>query len=194
MALNYHIQELPDMHGGKQKLYPKVETYTVFDNQKMVKQISMHSGLQEGVVMAVLNVLPAALKRILLEGHTCKIDGFGTFSVSLTYDAGGDVSISRLNLKTDPDFLSQLREEAELVKIQTEVVKVARSKGRLQQRYDLLAQWLDKHSGITLQEYANLMGVSASTASRELKMLCADKRYGIASKGAGAWKKWVKVG
>lgn len=182
------------MHGGKQKLYPKVETYTVFDNQKMMKQISMQCGLQEGVVMAVLNALPATLKRILLEGHTCKIDGFGTFSVSLSFDAGGDVAISRLNLKADPDFLSQLREEADLVKVQTDVVKVARSKGHLPQRYERLVQWLDKHSGITLQEYANLMGVSASTASRELKKLCADKRYGIASRGVGAWKKWVKAG
>ena len=194
MPLNYHIQEMPsDMYGGEQKLYPKVETYTVFDNEKMMQQIAVQSGLQEGVVMAVLKALPGTLKRILLEGHTCKIDGFGTFSVSLSYDAGGAVGISRLNLKTDPDFLTKLREEAELVKVQTGVVKVARSKGNLQKHYELLAKWLEKHAGITLQEYANLVGVSTSTASRELKKLCADRRYAIASKGSGAWKMWVRT-
>lgn len=194
MSLNYHIQEMPsEMYGSEKKLFPKVETYTVFDNQKMVKRISMESGIQEGAVTAVLNALPAALKRILLEGHTCKIDRLGTFSVSLSYNADGDVAISRLNLKADPDFLSQLRAEADLVKVQTEVVRVSRSKGRLSQRYELLMQWLERHSGITLQEYANLVGVSTSTASRELKSLCEDRRYGIACKGTGAWKQWVKA-
>ena len=194
MSLNYHIQELPpDMHDGEQKLYPRVETYTVFDNPKMVKRISMEAGVQEGLVMAVLKALPGALKNILLEGHTCKIDGLGSFSVSLSFGADGGVEVSRLNLKTDPEFLSALREEAELVKVQTEVVKVARAKGHFQEHYVLLKEWLDKHPNITLQKYAQLMGVSAATASRELKRMCADKESGISSKGAGAWKVWVKT-
>lgn len=194
MSLNYHIQELPsDMQGGKQKFYPRVETYTVFDNPKMVKRISVESGVQEGLVMAVLNALPRALKNILLEGHTCKIDGFGSFSVSLSFGADGGVEVSRLNLKTDPEFLSALRDEAELVKVQTEVVKVARAKGHFQEHVGLLQKWLDKHPSITLQQYARLAGVSSATASRELKRMCADKSYGISCKGAGAWKVWVKT-
>lgn len=194
MSLNYHIQELPpDMHGGEQKLYPRVETYTVFDNPKMVKRISVESGVQEGLVMAVLNALPSALKNILLEGHTCKIDGFGSFSISLSFGADGEVAVSRLNLKADPEFLSALRGEAELVKVQKEVVRVARAKGHFQEHYERLKEWLDKHPGITLQKYAQLMGVSSATASRELKRMCGDKAYGIASKGVGAWKVWVKT-
>ena len=92
MAINYHIQELPDMHNGKQKLFPKAETYTAFNNRKMVKRIALESGLQEGAVLAVLDALPKALKNILLEGHTCKIDGLGTFSLSLSFNEEGRVT------------------------------------------------------------------------------------------------------
>ena len=192
MAINYHIQELPDMHNGKQKLFPKAETYSTFNNKKMVKRIALESGLQEGAVLAVLDALPKALKNILLEGHTCKIDGFGTFSLSLSFNEDGRVGINRMNLKVDSNLIGELREEAQFNKVQSDVVLVASSKRDFAKHVELLSEWLTLHESITLQEYANLIRTSTSTASRELKKICAIEESKITSSGIGARKIWVK--
>lgn len=193
MSLNYHIQELPKMRGEEQRVFPKLETYNMFDNEKMVERIALESGLQEGAVMAVLNALPKALKNILLEGHTCKLDGIGSFSLSLTFDDEKEVTIKKLNLKVDTDFMEELRREAEFEKVQQEVVMVKPSKGRIEEHAALACEWLETHPFITLQEYAYLAGVSTTTASRELKFICQNPRFGIASKGYKQNKVWVKL-
>lgn len=192
MSLKYYIQELPRMRDEKQQVFPKLETYNAFDNEKMIKRIALESGLQEGAVMAVLDALPRALKNILLEGHTCKLDGIGTFSLSLAFNKGHEVTINKLNLKIDTEFMKELRKEAEFEKIQQEVVTVGPSKGHISEHAALAHKWLESHPFITLQEYANLTGVAPSTASRELKKICNNPSYGISSKGAGPTKIWVR--
>lgn len=180
------------MHNGKQKLFPKAETYTAFNNRKMVKRIALESGLQEGAVLAVLDALPKALKNILLEGHTCKIDGLGTFSLSLSFNKEGRVGINRMNLKVDSNLIGEIREEAQFNKVQSDVVSVASSKRNFTQHVEMLSEWLTLHESITLQEYANLIGTSTSTASRELKKICTMEDSKITSSGIGARKIWVK--
>jgi len=191
MSLKYYIQELPRMRDEKQQVFPKLETYNAFDNEKMIKRIALESGLQEGAVLAVLDALPKALKNILLEGHTCKLDGMGTFSLSLTFDENHEVTINKLNLKIDTDFIKELRKEAVLEKVRQEVVEVGSSKGCINQHVELVHKWLETHPFITLQEYANLTKVSPSTASRELKEICNHLSYGISQKGEGIRKIWV---
>ena len=147
MSLNYHLQELPNLHEGTKKHFPKLDTYTAFGNKKMVQRIALESGMQEGAVLAVLDALPKALKNILLEGHTCKIDGLGTFSLSLTFD-DKEVGIKRLNMKVDQTFIKELREEAEFVKTQSEIVPVASSKGRVEDHLKVLHTWFQTHDRI----------------------------------------------
>lgn len=192
MALNYHLQELSNLHYVTKKHIPKLETYTIFDNKKMVKRIALESGLQEGAVMAVLDALPKALKDILLEGHTCKIDGLGTFSLSLTFDDDEKVGVNHLNLKIDRTFIKELREDAELVMTQSKIVPIVSSKNHIEEHLKELQTWFQTHNSITLQEYANLNGLSRSTASRELKQISSDPANGIAVVGNATRKVWVR--
>lgn len=192
MPLNYHIQELSLRRDEGKQTFPKLETYNAFDNKKMIERIALESGLQEGVVMAVLEALPKALKNILLEGHTCKLDGIGTFSLSLTFDENKEVAISKLNLKIDAELIKELRKEAVFEKVQQEVVAVNPSKSCISEHVALAHKWLETHPFITLQEYSNLTGVALSTASRELKVICNNPDYGISSKGEGPRKFWIK--
>lgn len=136
--LNYHIQELPDLHEGEEKHFPKLTTYSQFAGRKMVKCIAMEAGVHEGVVMATLDALPRALNSILLEGHTCKIDSLGIFSLSLSFDQGLQPQISRLNLKVDPTFMKELREEARFTRTDNNVVAIKPSKGHLEEHLHLL--------------------------------------------------------
>ena len=191
MSLKYHIQELHDLQGGGRKLYPKLERYSTFGNGRIVERISLESGIREASVAAVLSSLPDALKAFLLEGHTVKIDGFGTFSLSLTSDSLGEPVISRLNLKPDPEFIDRLRSEALFEKSKPEVVAVSRAKGHFEEHLALLRSWMQTHRSITLQEYACLTGISASSASRELKRISNDPSNRIAPTGPTVNRCWV---
>ena len=225
--LNYHIQELPDLHEGDQTLFPKLTTYSQFAGRKMIKRIAMEAGVHEGVVMVTLDALPRALKSILLEGHTCKIDSLGIFSLSLSFKPSNssnpsnlsntsnnpvpeqsrktnssnhpEVMISRLNLKVDPTFMKELREEARFTRTDSNVVAIKPSKGHLEEHLHLLLDWFKSrttdthpHPTITLQEYATLTGVSRSTASRELKQITSHPEWGITTEGQGNRKVWVQ--
>ncbi len=190
MSLKYHIQELPDLHGGERKLYPKLERYSSFGNDKIVERISLESGIRESSVAAVLDSLPDALTAFLLEGHTVKIDGFGTFSLSLTSNRQGEPVISRLNLRSDPEFIDRLRGEASFEKSKPEVVAVSCAKDHFEEHLALLRGWMQTHRSITLQEYANLAGISASSASRELRRICKDPSNHIAPSGPTVNRCW----
>lgn len=197
--LNYHIQELPDLHEGDEKLFPKLTTYSQFAGRKMIRRIAMEAGVHEGVVMATLDALPRALKHILLEGHTCKIDSLGIFSLSLSFDPNKQPQISRLNLKVDPTFMKELREEARFTRTDNNVVAVKPSKGHLEEHFHLLTEWFNIHTTRTnphphliLQDYANITGVSRSTASRELKQITCHPEWGITTEGQGSRKVWVR--
>lgn len=191
--LNFYIQELPNMHDGEEKVFPKLSTYNQFDNKKMIKRIAMEAGINEGVVMATLDAIPKALKNILLEGHTCKIDGLGTFSLSLSFDGTMNPQVSRLNLKVDSEFMRELREKARFTKTNSEIVGVKASKGHIEEHLELALQWLCNHPFITLQDYANITGVSTSTASRELKQITENPESAITTEGKGNRKVWVNA-
>ncbi|MCQ2329164.1 MAG: hypothetical protein MJZ93_01230 [Paludibacteraceae bacterium] len=203
--LNYHIQELPDLQQDSEDIvFPKLDSYSQFDNKKMIRRIAMEAGVKEGVVMATLIALPHALKNILLEGHTCKIDGLGTFSLSLAFEPKTNedgtnesnhrkVMINRLNLKVDSAFLSELREEAQFDWKDSRIVAVSSSKGQLEEHLRLAIKWFDTHPTLTLQEYAKLIGISRSAASRELKRITGNPDSGISTQGQGNRKVWVSV-
>ena len=193
MPIKYHVQQLPQMRQGEQAQYPVPETYTQFDNKRMVARIAMESGIQDGAILGTLNGLPKALKAFLLEGHSCKIDGLGTFSLSLEFDKNRQVSIKRLNLKIDQEFMQELQKEAEFVMSTPDVVQAAPSKGHRDEHFALLAKWLDHHTQITLQEYANLINVSTATASRELNYFASNSQYGITGSGPTNRKCWIKT-
>ena len=211
--LNYHIQELPDLHEGDEGpstatgqakltsriLFPKLTSYSQFAGRKMIKRIAMESGVHEGVVMATLDALPRALKSILLEGHTCKIDSLGIFSLSLSFDQSQQPQVSRLNLKVDPTFMKELREEARFARTDSDVVAVKPSKGHLEEHLRIVQEWFahhttpaNPHPSLTLSQYATLTGVSRSTASRELKQITTHPEWDITAEGTGNRKVWVK--
>lgn len=192
MAIRYHIQELPDMRDGEQAQFPVYETYNQFDNKAMTDRIALESGIQKGAVLGTLSALPSALKNFLLEGHSCKIDGFGTFSLSLTFDKNKQVRVKGLNIKIATEFMQMLQKEAEFELSQSEVVRVSASKGHRDEHFALLDKWLDKHSQITLQEYANLTGVSTASASRELRYFCDNADYNLTSTGHSNRKFWTR--
>lgn len=191
MSINYQIQELPDALEGERRTYPRPLTYTQFGHKKMASRIAMESGVQRGVVEAVLTGLPDAIKNILLEGHTVKINGLGTFSLSLAFQ-GNEVTISRLNFKPDPNLLQTLRTKADLIKVEKDTIPISRTKDKLEVHTRLAMQHLAIHPVLFLQDFANLIHASTSTASRQLHKISSLPDSPITHIGTGNRTVWVK--
>ena len=84
----YVLKEMAKGMGkGDSALYPKLQIYNMFENDKVVKYIHEYSpAFSEGVIRGVLDALAHTMKSVLPMGHSMKIDGLGVFSLSLGFD------------------------------------------------------------------------------------------------------------
>lgn len=206
---NYYLQEMGDMdNDGQTRVYPKVEVYSQISKEDFIKSIRQRSGVfSEGVVEGIFITLADCMKNWLSEGHTVKIEGLGTFSLSLRFaDGKGNdtsaeltnkrrvrhVEVRGLNFKADPDLVKELRMETKLQRKMTGVRQLKKKIYSMEEKHQRALEKIMQQGFITLQQYANLNNVSRTTASKELRALCKDPKSGIGSQGQASHKIWMK--
>ncbi len=204
---NYVIKEMPEGmgNGKKGRIFPKMLVYTEYDYDKVVELIHNYSpAFSEGTVRGVLDTLSEVMKTYLPMGHTMKIDNLGVFSLALQFSdnpAEDDkqdepkmkyrrVEAKGVNFKVDKKLVDDINRDNtfERASYNPSTTSPYTPEERLQRAF----RHIDKHGFITLQDYANLNGLSSSSASRELAKFVADPTSGITDKGAGSHKVWVK--
>ncbi|MBR1792795.1 MAG: hypothetical protein IJ764_04065 [Bacteroidales bacterium] len=67
----------------KQKWMPAVASVSSVSTRKLASDIEKESTVSIADIMAVLYALPGVVRRYLAEGHTVKLDGMGTFRLSI---------------------------------------------------------------------------------------------------------------
>lgn len=209
---NYVIKEMPTGmgNGSDGKVFPKMQVYTEFDYDKVVELVNTYSpAFSEGTIRGVLDTLTVVMKNVLPMGHTMKIDNLGVFSLSLEFadekaetenqqEAQGTepkkkyrhVRAKGVNFKVDKKLVKEINKENSFER--TPSNPTAPSPYSLEERLQRALSHIDKHSFITLQEYANLNRLNYSSASRELSKLVSNPTSGIQPKGAGSHKVWVR--
>lgn len=208
---NYMIKDMPEGMGNNKKgrVFPKMQVYTEFDNDKVVELINQYSpAFSQGTIRGVLDTLSNVMKTYLPMGHSLKIDNLGVFSLSLQFtDNKTDtntpeasqtepktkyrhVKIKGINFKADKKLVKEMNKENTFEHTSTN--SVSPSLYTPQERLQRALQHIDKNRFITLQEYANLNKLSRSSASRELASFVNDPSSGITTKGAGSHKYWVR--
>lgn len=204
---NYVIKEMPEGmgNGKKGRIFPKMLVYTEYDYDKVVELIHNYSpAFSEGTVRGVLDTLSEVMKTYLPMGHTMKIDNLGVFSLALQFSdnpAADDkqdepktkyrrVEAKGVNFKVDKKLVDDINRDNtfERASYNPATTSPYTPEERLQRAF----RHIDKHGFITLQDYANLNGLSSSSASRELAKFVANPVSGITEKGAGSHKVWVK--
>lgn len=211
---NYVLQELPEgMRNNENGLFPKIQTYTLFDYDKVVKLIHSYSpAFSEGVIRGVLDGLTTAMKSALPNGHNMKIDGLGVFSLSLGFsdeqneEASEEASkgtskkrkekyrhvcVKGINFKADKEFVLEINRETTFERDETSVRRIKKSATTPEQRLQSALLLIKKQGFITLSDYANANEMSRTAASRELKHFASDPASGIAERGAHSHKVWV---
>ena len=204
---NYILKEMPDLQKkGKRKVYPKMETYTQKTLDDLAKYIQeMGSPYNPSIIKSVVDILADAAVAWLSNGHTVKIDGLGTFSISLGFDdkKGNElkdnsdkmgyrhVKVKSLNFRPDEEIMRKLRVETELSRAEGDVVQVTKERYTKEERLVRAINHIEQHGFITLTEYANMNGLSRTVASRELKAFTNDPFCLIKVKGVAPHKTWV---
>lgn len=204
---NYILKEMPDMRNtGKRTVYPKMETYSQKTLDDLVKYIRQSgTPYDPGTIKGVVSVLADAAVTWLSNGHTVKIDGLGTFSLSLNFDdkKGNElkdnrdkmgyrhVGVKSLNFRPDEEIMRKLRDETELTRVEGGIVQLTKERYTKEERLARTLQYIEQHGFITLTEYANMNGLSRTVASRELKAFTNDPQCPIKAKGVAPHKTWV---
>ena len=204
----YKLQEMYDVRQtGERRVYPKLDAYRLLDAEEFIEK--MHSydrAISPSVIRAVLMNLSDTMKRMLSLGYTVKVDELGTFSLSLDFDddkpkvmqqaddkmAYRHVTVKNVNFKVDPSLLKDLRYETELEREMSGVKVIKKQLFTLEQRIERALAVIERDGFIGLTDYAAINNLSRTSASQELKQICANPEGPLDTKGRGSHKVWVK--
>ena len=205
---NYVLQEMSiKQENGTRKVYPRMQVYSRFDYGQVLERMLAYPGSPgKGALMAAFDMLSQILKTTLPEGHTIKIDGLGTFSLSLEFDDQKSnemvddedkmgyrhVRIKDVSFKVDPDLLLALNKEAEFTRSEADVRRLSAPKYNREERIAKALDHIDKHSFLSLTDYVRITGLSRSSASSELRSFESSADIPIKGSGVPPHKVWVK--
>lgn len=205
----YYLQEMTDMKGeGKTKVYPKLMVYSQISQEDFIKSIRSRAGIfSEGVAEGLFITMTECMTDWLSEGHTVKIEGLGTFSLSLGFidDKGNEmeneltnkrrirkVEVRGVNFKPDPELLKEVKRKTTLEREMTGVNRILPQRYSMKEKLNRALEKIDRQGFITLQQYANLNHVSRTTASRELNAFEKDPTSEITTMGQASHKIWIR--
>ena len=151
-------------------------------------------------------------------GHSMKIDGLGTFSLSLGFDtsmpsemAATDdaqqevedqvrepktkyrhICIKGINFKPDPKLLHEMNKQADFERAMQDVKVPRKCRYSTAERIEKALAIIDAHGYMTLSDYATATGLCRSAASNDLKQLVVSPDSQIATRGSHSHKVWVR--
>ena len=217
---NFILQELDrEMTDGKTIVFPKMQTYSQHDFDTVLKHMHDYAGsFSEGTMRGVIDTLVETMKRWMPMGHSMKIDGLGTFSLSLGFDtsmpserAAADdtqqeaegqandpktkyrhICIKGINFKPDPKLLHEMNKQADFERAMQDVKVPQKCRYSTGERVEKALAIIDAHGYMTLNDYATATGLCRSAASNDLKLLVASPDSQITTRGSHSHKVWVR--
>ena len=204
----YKLQEMPDVQrAGKRKVYPKMVTNRTLNLEDLTEMMkSHHRAFSPSTIEAVVMDLEDMLVEVLSMGYNVKLDGIGSFSLSLGFEDDkptemleeGDkmlyrkVGVKNVNFKVDPEMLKQLRRETDLEREMGGVKVIKKKLYSKEERIARALKVIERDGYITLTDYANINNLCRTVASEELKDLSNDANSPIDRRGNGSHKVWIK--
>ena len=203
---NYILKELnKELTDGKKVVFPKMQTYSQHDFETVLKHMQTYAGnFSEGTMRAVIDALVETMKSWMPMGHSMKIDGLGTFSLSLGFkdkDTDEDpktkyrhICIKGINFKPDAQLIAALNKQADFERAEKDVVVPKKCNYTTNERIEKAQAIIANNGFMTLSDYARATGQCRSAASNDLKQLTTLPDSPIATRGSGSHKVWVRRG
>lgn len=203
--MDYFMQEMPDMQGtGEKRFYPKAKHVNCIPHDTIVSLFTTNTLMPKNSIEAVMRELPEVLNEYLQNGHSVKIDGFGTFDLilgMLSEDEMEDrdkvnanqsgVYIKKINFLPDRRWLNRLRATTKLTlaKGQRQVSDTFMS---LEERRKVALSIIEEKGFLQVRDYMVRTGLGRTKATRELNAFCHEAESGIKAEGNGSHKVYVK--
>ena len=204
MYAKYIKQEIADLNGmGRTQAYYKMKLRPM-NYRWFVSQCAREGRMDESTILGVLSLVSEKLALCIAEGFSVKLEGIGTFSAKLgvrddmlqdAFEPGesernaSTIQVTGVAYRADSDLISNTSEKCYLKK--GGVSRLHKSKYTLEQRIQLACDYLKTHAYMRVPDYAELTGLSRSTATLELRKLARNRTAGIVSNGERSHKIYV---
>lgn len=204
----YKLQEMPDMdESGKRRVYPKMVINRTLDTKELIEKMKLYRrAFSPSIIEGVVMDLEDMLVEVLSMGYNVKLDGIGTFSLSLGFEdekpteiqAEGDkmlyrkVGVKGVNFKVAPEMVKRIRRETDLERDMGGVTVLKKKLYTREERIARALKVIERNGYITLTDYAYINNLNRCTASKELREITSDKSSPIDGRGSGSHKVWVK--
>ncbi len=165
------------------------------------------TSIQPNILRAALDALAQTMAMELADGHSVRIDGLGTFSLSIGFDDDKPTSQSsdddpllyrhvvpkKVNFRVSERLLGEVRRNAHFERDEeVRVKKLSVSPYTLEERIARALEYIDAHKFMRIEDYAVLNNLSRTAASVELKAITNDPESPFATEGKGTHKVWVR--
>lgn len=204
----YKLQEMPDMdESGKRRVYPKMVINRTLDTKDLIEKMKLYRrAFSPSIIEGVVMDLEDMLVEVLSMGYNVKLDGIGTFSLSLGFEdekpteiqKEGDkmlyrkVGVKGVNFKVAPEMVKRIRRVTDLERDMGGVTVLKKKLYTREERIARALQVIERNGYITLTDYAYINNLNRCTASKELREITSDKSSPIDGRGSGSHKVWVK--
>jgi predicted histone-like DNA-binding protein len=201
------MQEMPDVHKtGEKKFYPKVKHAHCIGHETIGNAYVDLTTMPRSWFEGVMKGLPEVLNSYLEEGHSVKIDGFGTFDLILgllteeernspkrqKVHANQDgVYIKKINFLPDQEWVRGLRKSTELNRVEGYREKLEASSS-LEERRQMMLSFIEAKGCMTVRDYMDRTGFGSRVAARELNAFCQEPESVIRCTMVGKSKVYVK--
>lgn len=202
----YIKREMPDIRGNNEtKAYYKLKCMGQIDSDALIDRMCYPgSGLNKSMVKAVLAQLSSISSEFLAMGYNVSIEGIGQLSAKIGPKEGLEVEglddgstkrkatsleVTGVNFRVNKDFVKEINKLCELKRGGTK--RLQKSPYTPDERLQKLKTYISKQGSIDILSYSYMVGMSRSSAYRELEKLVADPSSGIASSGRKHYKVYV---
>ena len=205
--MEYIMQEMPDVHKtGEKKFYPKVKHALCIPHSTIENAFVDLTTMPRAWFEGVMKGLPDVLNSYLSEGHSVKVDDFGTFDLILgqltekemntskrrkVYANQDGVYIKKINFLPEKEWLRGLRESTDLVHVKSVKERLGGSATQ-EERRRVAMKFIEENGCMHVRDYMTRTGLGRKKAEQELNAFCGEPESGIRCTMVGKSKVYVK--
>lgn len=200
--VKYRRQEMPDIRksGKKTVTYRFEANHNMDENAFLTRAQSYNPAMTVANLECALDTVADAMAKLMGLGYSVTLKGIGTFTPQLGLKGQTNSVIPEhmlekgyvespcvrgINFKACSKLIRETDKECDFEQGSTSHLR--HSKYTIEKRAERARQYMKTHNGrMYVQEYANLNGMSHSTAVRELRQLANDADSGIGREGHGS--------
>lgn len=180
------------IQGRNNPFMPALFRVELIRKKDFIERVSRHQPFPHNIIEGVLGAVVDELVEALADGYIVELGELGHFSISLkcTHKVmtkkeirAESIRFDNVHLRTSKEFKKKIKREIELERVENSKVKTHDTKISIEDRLQMLQEFLKKNGGITRIEYSRLTGLPRLKAIDDLNTFI--KEGTLRKRGAG---------